>query len=83
MFSDQSDFFAFLFFVFFVCILREEACTSLQLITDNDNTTVNIHQFSENIIINNPTGYNSNNLNCDPENVYFTLDQYFISLDEY
>ena len=46
----------------------------MTVITDSDNTTLTMHQFSENVVFDTPSGYTQDNLECDPQNAYISLD---------
>ena len=60
--------------------LHSDSCDSLRIITDNENTTLNLYKWSDDIIIKNPIGYNVQNLNCTPLNAYLILNESFQSL---
>eukprot|EP01083_Nonionella_stella_P284771 969459_1 len=49
------------------------ACDDMEIHTDNDNTTLTLHEYSSNVLISNPVGYNQNNLNCGSEDAHFTV----------
>eukprot|EP01083_Nonionella_stella_P251280 867136_1 len=56
------------------------ACDNLQIHTDSPNTTLTLHEYSSNVLISNPVGYNQNNLNCGSEDAYFTLTMHETTL---
>eukprot|EP01084_Bolivina_argentea_P153556 267750_1 len=53
---------------------RQGACDNLRIITDNDNTTVNLYQFSQNVVINNSVGYTTRNLKCGHDDASILLN---------
>ena len=53
---------------------RYGSCDSIRVRTDNDNTTLKMHDFSENVLFETPTGYNQRNLICNPDNAYFFIN---------
>ena len=57
-------------------LFRSQACRSLIVDSDSDNTTLKIYEYSEDITFGIPSGYTGRNLNCDPNNAYIKMDQY-------
>ena len=46
----------------------------MEIVTDDDNTTMTLHEFSKNVIISNYIGYNYHNLHCGNDNGYIVVD---------
>lgn len=60
----------------------QTACDGITINTDSDNTTLNINEFSQNIVFKTPTGFNGNNLQCNPQNAYIQIGEQFGSISE-
>ena len=62
------------------CTYSENACDSLRIITDSDNTTLKMHQYSTNVLFSTPSGFTDNNLECDRRTYYINKINAFANL---
>ena len=53
---------------------RESACDSMTIISDDDTTTLTLHEFSDDIAFETPSGFTESNLQCNPHHLHVALD---------